>query len=486
MERESLYQKRRYGLGFTKQQEHGTERRPLCHALSSLSVFLLGGSMRIAVFGLGYVGTVTAAGLASRGHQVTGVDVDPVKVSLIRDGRSPVVEPGLDELITESTRTGTLQATADAAEALDRAEVSLLCVGTPSTPRGATDLSYVRRALTDIRQALEAASPPPAGLHCVVIRSTVPPGTSDSLVSPVFDPSHLPGGWTIGTAMCPEFLREGSGVSDFFDPPFVVLGSADPRVHAVVSGMFSFLGRQVRHVDVRSAEALKYACNAFHATKVSFTNEMSRIFRAFDIDSRDVMEIFCEDRVLNISPAYLRPGFAFGGSCLPKDIRALLHMARVNALDAPLLTGALRTNELLVRDVADRVLAGGSRSVALLGLSFKMDTDDLRESPHVELAELLIGKGMDVRIYDPIVNPERLMGANLRSVEARLPHLRRVLVSTPATALSGSDTAVVGTCDPQVIHALHRTRPERVIDLNGRLGPDIESLPGYEGVGWAV
>lgn len=442
--------------------------------------------MRIAVLGLGYVGTVTAAGLAARGHQVTGVDVDSVKVGLIREGKSPVVEPGIDDLVAESVRSGALRATTDAAVALDGAQVSLVCVGTPSSPAGGSDLTFLRRALVDIRRALEVVSPPPSGFHSVVIRSTVPPGTGDELVAPTFTRSPLPPGWAVGTGMCPEFLREGSGVADFFDPPFVVLGTADQRVRDAVAEVFGFLDREVRQLDVRSAEALKYACNAFHATKVSFANELARIFRTFGIDSRQVMEIFCEDRVLNISPAYLRPGFAFGGSCLPKDVRALLHMARVNSLDAPLLTGTLRTNELLVRDVVDRIVAGPSRVVALLGLSFKSDTDDLRESPNVELAELLIGKGFDVRIYDPIVNPERLMGANLRYVEARLPHLARLLASTPAQALAGSDTAVVATDDPDVVGELCTAGPARVIDLNGRLGAKAEALPGYEGVGWAA
>ena len=228
--------------------------------------------------------------------------------------------------------------------------------------------------------------------------------------------------------MCPEFLREGSGVADFFNPPFVVLGTADQRVTDLLTEMFSFLNREIRLVDVRSAEALKYACNAFHATKISFANEMARIFRVFGVDSREVMRVFSEDTVLNISPAYLMPGFAFGGSCLPKDLRALLDMARVNALDVPLLAGTLHTNELVIRDAVDRLIASPYRTVAMLGLSFKMNTDDLRESPNVELAERLIGKGFDVRIYDPIINPERLMGSNLRYIESRLPHLRRLLV----------------------------------------------------------
>jgi len=320
----------------------------------------------------------------------------------------------------------------------------------------------------------------------VVVRSTVPPGTGDEFVAPVFADLPAETGWTVGTAMCPEFLREGCGVADFFDPPFVVVGTDRARVKQVLGRLFAFLDRELRYVDVRSAEALKYACNAFHATKVSFANEMGRIFRPFGVDSREVMEIFCEDRILNISPTYLRPGFAFGGSCLPKDLRSLLHMARVNDLDVPLLAGTLRTNELVVRDVLDRILATPARVVAMLGLSFKMDTDDLRESPNVELVERLIGKGFEVRIFDPIINPKRLVGANLRYIEARLPHLGRLLASTPEEALQGSDVAVVATTDPAVLAALRGSPPERIMDLSGRLGPELERVPGYEGAGWSA
>jgi GDP-mannose 6-dehydrogenase len=442
--------------------------------------------MKIAVFGLGYVGTVTAAGLASQGNEVWGVDVDPVKVDLIRSGRSPVVEPGVDELVATAVARGDLRATTDAAAAMSRADVSLLCVGTPSMPQGGTDLTYLRRALDDIRGALAGATPPASGFHAVVVRSTVPPGTGDDIVRTTFDALVPAAGWTVGTAMCPEFLREGSGLADFFNPPFVVLGTADQRVTDLVTGMFSFLDREIRLVDVRSAEALKYACNAFHATKVCFANEMARIFRRYGVDSREVMRVFSEDKVLNISPAYLMPGFAFGGSCLPKDLRALLDMARLNALDVPLLAGVAWSNELVIADVVDRLIASPFRRVAMLGLSFKMNTDDLRESPNVELAERLIGKGFEVRIYDPIVNPERLVGSNLRYIEGRLPHLRRLLAATPRQALQGCDVAVVATSDPVVVDELRAAPPSWIFDLHGHLGPDIEQLSGYEGIGWAA
>jgi len=440
--------------------------------------------MKVAVFGLGYVGSVTAACLAANGHDVWGVDVDTAKVGPITEGHSPVVEPGLDELVADGVTAGRLHATTDPRLALERADVSLICVGTPSTPSGSTDLTYIRRAVRDIAEAASVVVPPASGFHSIVIRSTVPPGTVDGVVEQVLAEVPAPDGLTFGTAMCPEFLREGSGLADFYDPPFVVVGTHNPRVGTALTDLFGFLGTDVQTVDVRTAEALKYACNAFHATKVSFANEMGRIFRHYGVDSREVMRIFVQDTSLNISPYYLKPGFAFGGSCLPKDLRSVLHLARVNNTDLPLLTGTLATNERTVSDIVDRVVAGPGREIALLGLSFKHATDDLRESPNVELAERLIGKGYNLRIYDAIVNPSRLVGANLRHVRSKLPHLQRVLTDDPAAALKDADLAIVSVTDSAAVNALLSTPPARTIDLSGRLGDAVEALPGYEGVGW--
>jgi GDP-mannose 6-dehydrogenase len=438
--------------------------------------------MKVAVFGLGYVGTVTAAGLAAQGHSVVGVDVDVDKVGSIREGRSPVVEPGLEEMVADAVLAGDLAATHDSREAMQGADLSLVCVGTPSGPHGATDLTYIRRAVEDIRQAMETTTPPASGHHSVVIRSTVPPGTGAQVVAPLFE--EVPDGWSVGTAMCPEFLREGSGVADFYAPPFVVAGTADPRTVDAIAKLFAFLDGEVLPSSVTTAEALKYACNAFHATKISFTNEIARVFRDRGVDSREVMQIFCQDEKLNVSSAYLRPGFAFGWSCLPKDLRSLQHMARTSGVDVPLLAGAGLTNDLVMRDVVDRVLASGFRRVAVLGLSFKADTDDLRESPNVELAERLIGKGLDVRIYDPVVNPDRLVGANRRAVEARLPHLNRLLTCSPEEALADAQAVLVSSTAPAVVAAVAAAQPPLVIDLDGRLGAGVEALAGYQGVGW--
>jgi GDP-mannose 6-dehydrogenase len=430
------------------------------------------------------VGSVTAACLAANGHDVWGVDVDTAKVGPITEGHSPVVEPGLDELVADGVTAGRLHATTDPRLALERADVSLICVGTPSTPAGSTDLTYIRRAVRDIAEAASVVVPPASGFHSIVVRSTVPPGTVDEVVAQVLAEVPAPDDLTFGTAMCPEFLREGSGLADFYDPPFVVVGTHNPRVGTALADLFRFLGTDVQLVDVRTAEALKYACNAFHATKVSFANEMGRIFRHYGVDSREVMRIFVQDTSLNISPYYLKPGFAFGGSCLPKDLRSVLHLARVNNTDLPLLAGTLATNERTVSDIVDRVVAGPGREIALLGLSFKHATDDLRESPNVELAERLIGKGYNLRIYDAIVNPSRLVGANLRHVTSKLPHLQRVLTDDPAAALKDADLAIVSATDTAAVNALLSSPPARTIDLSGRLGDAVEALPGYEGVGW--
>lgn len=288
----------------------------------------------------------------------------------------------------------------------------------------------------------------------------------------------------MGVAMCPEFLREGTGIADFYSPPYTVIGSTDPRVVESVSSLFAFLDSPLRVVHPRTAEALKYACNAFHATKISFANELGRIFGRLSVDTREVMALFCEDSVLNISPKYLRPGFAFGGSCLPKDLRSLLYLARTESIDIPLLSGTLASNRLSINEAIDRVVAGEGRRVALLGLSFKPGSDDLRESPYVELAEALLGKGYEVRIHDPILNPSSLIGTNRQYVESKLPHLKRILTASPKEAIAGADVALVSFATPGIVEALLELTPSRIIDLEGRLGPELEALDCYEGLSW--
>jgi GDP-mannose 6-dehydrogenase len=442
-----------------------------------------GDNVKIAVFGLGYVGTVSAACLASEDRRVVGTDPDPVKVSIVDSGRSPVVEPDIDDVVNNARTRGWLSATGSVTEALDGADVALLCVGTPSRLDGSTDLTYIERASAQIGAYLRTAD------HhlVVVVRSTVPPGTVEGLVKQtVARESGKCAGVDFTVAMCPEFLREGSSVKDFFEPPFTVIGAHDERAVKVLSDLFSFIPADQSVVSIRTAEALKYACNAFHAVKVSFANEIGRLYASLGIDSREVMELFVRDTRLNVSPAYLRPGFAFGGSCLPKDLRSLLHMARTNSVDVPLLAGTLTTNELIIRNLVRELMALGKRNVALLGISFKPQTDDLRESPYVELAEALVGKGFDLKVYDPIVRPDKLFGANLAYVQRHLPHLQRLLVDRPADAIAGADVVLVASPHADVRAALVDVPPELVFDLVGSLGDDVESNPGYRAVSWAV
>jgi GDP-mannose 6-dehydrogenase len=438
--------------------------------------------MKVAVFGLGYVGTVTAACLAANGHDVWGVDPDELKVAAVSAGHSPVVEPGLEALLSQSVAQGDIHATVHPEDALEDASVSLLCVGTPSATSGETNLAYIYRVVEDLIQPLKNSRSAKA-FHAVVIRSTVPPGTVEdvtAILQAAFQDSEL----DVAVAMCPEFLREGTGIADFYSPPYTVIGSSDLRAIDVVSRLFSFLDAPVRVVHPRTAEALKYACNAFHATKISFANELGRVFGRLGVDSREVMNLFCEDDRLNISPKYLRPGFAFGGSCLPKDLRSLLYLARSESIDIPLLSGTLASNRLSIDDAIDRVVAGEGNRVALLGLSFKPGSDDLRESPYVDLAETLLGKGYEVRIHDPVVNPSSLVGANRQYVESKLPHLKRILTDGPREALAGADVALVSSSTPEIVEALLGCPPARIIDLDGRLGAELEALHGYEGLAW--
>ncbi len=437
--------------------------------------------MNIVVVGLGYVGAVTAACLAELGHTVVGVDVDQRKVEELDAGRSPIVEPRLDDLVAATRASGRFRVTTELGEAMSDCHAAVVCVGTPARSDGTVDLGYVEKVTAEIGRELSHAS----GFVAVVYRSTMPPGTVDGRLRPVLErESSRKADVDFGVAMVPEFLREGSGVYDFLNPPFTVAGVRDDRTLDVVTALFAGLDRPTHALTIEVAESLKYACNAFHALKVTFANEIGRILSALDVDSREVMQVFRQDDRLNISPAYLRPGFAFGGSCLPKDLRALLHVARVHDVEVPMLNGVLRSNETHLRLALRRVLDAGERDVALLGLSFKPETDDLRESPFVELAETLAGKGIRLRIYDPIVNPDRLIGANLRYMESRLPHLREMLVSVPEDAVRGVSMAVVGTSDASTVRALLEARPAHVLDVHGRLGSAVEALPGYEGLAW--
>lgn len=439
---------------------------------------------RISVFGLGYVGCVSAACLAARGNQVVGVDVNPTKVDLVNRGQAPVVEERIGELTAEVVSAGTLRATTDVAGAVADTDVSLVCVGTPSAPNGSLSTAYLERVAEEIGEAL--AAKPDGRRHTVVFRSTMLPGTCLDLLVPILEKaSGRTAGVGFGVAVNPEFLREGSSVRDFFSPPKTVIGELDAASGDVVAALYEDLPGEVFRVPIPVAEITKYADNSFHALKVGFANELGAICAALGLDSHAVMDVFLADRKLNVSPAYLRPGFAFGGSCLPKDLRGLVHAARRADVAVPILSHVLPSNEEHLRRAFELVARTGKRKVGLFGLSFKPGTDDLRESPLVELAERLLGKGYDLRIHDANVSLSRLLGANREFIEARLPHLGQLLSGSVEEVLEHAEVLLVGCTDPAVLAKLPHGGPQTIVDLV-RL-PDARARraePGYVGLAW--
>jgi GDP-mannose 6-dehydrogenase len=438
--------------------------------------------MRISVFGLGYVGSVSAACLAARGHEVIGVDVNTTKVDLMKRGQAPVVEERIGELTAEVVASGALRATTDVAEAVASTEISLICVGTPSAPNGSLSTAYLERVAEQIGAVL-------AGLdswHTVVFRSTMLPGTCTDLLIPILEKeSGKTAGVGFGVAVNPEFLREGTSVRDFFGPPKTVIGELDATSADRVAAMYEGLPGAVFRVPIAVAEMAKYADNAFHGLKIAFANELGAICRALGVDSYTMMDVFLADRKLNISPAYLRPGFAFGGSCLPKDLRGLVYAARRADVSVPLLSHVLPSNEEHLRRAFELVTASGRRKIGLFGLSFKPGTDDLRESPLVELAERLLGKGYDLRIYDANVALSRLVGANREYIESRLPHLGELLSHSADEVLAHAEVCVVGCSEPAVLDALAAPGDRIVVDLVHL--PDAHprrATDGYQGLGW--
>ncbi|HEY2051047.1 MAG TPA: nucleotide sugar dehydrogenase [Caulobacteraceae bacterium] len=437
---------------------------------------------RISVFGTGYVGVVSCGCLANLGHQVVGVDIAADKVAMLSGGRSPIVEQGIDDLIARALRQGRLKATTDVAAAIAETEVSFICVGTPSRHDGAVSLDAVETVVSQIGTALRAKPGP----HTVVLRSTVPPGTAEESVIPRLEAAS---GRCLGEDLAfyvnPEFLREGSSVRDFHAPPFTVIGAPPGDDAALLRNLYSALPAPVHVVPYRVAESVKHVSNVFHALKLAFANEAGSILRAHNVDAREVFRLICEDRVLNISPAYLRPGFAFGGSCLPKDVRSFVALANQRTVAAPLIQQLLPSNAAIVERTYQAIARHGRQPVAVFGLAFKSGTDDLRESPFVALAEKLIGKGFDLRIFDRHVDVARLTGANRAYIDREIPHLERVLVPTPAAALSGAKVAVIGHVAPEDRPALLQALDSHtVIDLLGL--EELSRLPGvtYEGLCW--
>jgi len=438
--------------------------------------------MNISIFGMGYVGAVSAACLARDGHNVIGVDVDPTKLDLLRQGQSPIVEEGIQELTREVVEQGRLTVTDNVDESIGSSTLSFVCVGTPSQPNGSQDLKAIEHVAAQIGDALAGHD----HYHVVVIRSTVRPGTVMSRVRPVLEEhSGKKLGEGFGLAFQPEFLREGTSIKDYDNPPFTVVGGDSGRTLDCIKPLFEHLPCEFIGTDISTAEMLKYACNAFHAVKIVFANEIGRLSQTLGVDSREVMRLVTQDRQLNISPAYLRPGFAFGGSCLPKDLRALLYIAKEQDAEVPMLAGVIPSNQQQIEHALQFILRSGKRRVGMVGLSFKSGTDDLRESPLVTLAEQLIGKGIDLRIHDPNVQLSRLIGANRRYIEEKLPHIGRLLIDDCAELIRESDIVMVGLSDPYLVEEViaQTSEAQVVLDLVGMPGRD-RLKAAYRGICW--
>src|SRR5437867_1140047 len=419
--------------------------------------------MRVSVFGLGYVGSVSAASFAADGHEVVGVDVNADKVASVNAGRSPIVEPGLDELLSRAVSEGRLRATSDTGEAVRDTEVSLLCVGTPSRRNGSLDLAHLERVSEQIGASLRDKP----DYHVVVVRSTVLPGTTHQTVIPTLErASGKKYGEGFGVSVNPEFLREGTALKDFRKPPMTLVGHNHAADASGTIALYQAIDAPLISTSIRVAEMIKYTSNAWHALKVCFANEIGSLSKGLGIDSHEVMDIFCRDEKLNLSSYYLKPGFAFGGSCLPKDVRALQYRAKELDLDLPVISQILPSNRLQIQRAFDEVMETGRKKIGLLGFSFKAGTDDLRESPGVILAEALLGKGLSLRIYDKDVSLARLIGANKEYIEQQIPHLSSLLCNSIDEVVQQSEVIIVGNQSPEFGEALTRTTSEQiVIDL---------------------
>jgi GDP-mannose 6-dehydrogenase len=438
--------------------------------------------MKVSVFGLGYVGCVSAAAFADDGHDVVGVDVIRDKVDAVNAGRSPIVEPGLDELLQRGIAEGRLRATTDTEEAVMATDLSLICVGTPSRKNGSLDLTYLIRVCEEIGQVLRDKD----AYHVVVVRSTVLPGTTHAHVIPALEAaSGKKYGEGFGVSVNPEFLREGTAIKDFRQPPLTLVGHNHAADAAPTKALYQDIDAPLFSASIRVAEMMKYTSNTWHAVKVVFANEIGNLCKRMGVDSHEVMDIFCQDDKLNLSSYYLKPGFAFGGSCLPKDVRALQYRAKEVDLEMPLINSVLNSNRLQVQHAIDRIVETGRKNIGLLGFSFKAGTDDLRESPMVILAEALLGKGYQLSIYDRNVSLARLVGANKQYINEQIPHLSQHLCESIEQVIDSSDVIVIGNGSPEFSKAVERCRPEQVVVDLVRIPLDFGQVAAqYDGICW--
>ena len=436
--------------------------------------------MKLSIFGIGYVGCVSAACFAKEGHRVIAVDVNPIKVDMINSGQCPIVEAGIAELVSSVVSQNQLNATTDVVAAVKGSDLSLVCVGTPSNQNGSLDLSHVKRVCQEIGAAFKEKNE----THVVVIRSTMLPGTIEDVVVPVLEEhSGKRAGKDFTVAINPEFLREGTSLQDFYSPPFTLIGADDSDTADKVRDLYAKVDAPVFVTSVKTAEMVKYVCNCFHALKVSFANEVGNISKALGVDSHKVMEIFCHDTKLNLSPYYLKPGFAFGGSCLPKDLRAINYKAKQLDIEAPVLSSILPSNRQQVDRAVQMVLGAGKKRIGVFGFSFKPGTDDLRESPMVTLIETLIGKGLQLKIYDRNISLARLFGANKEYIENQIPHISQLMSESIEEVLEFGDVLIIGHKAEEFAQLQSKRRSDQVMIDLVRLF-DVRSDESYWGICW--
>jgi len=436
--------------------------------------------MKISIFGLGYVGCVSIGCLAKNGHHITGVDVSAAKINQINSGLPTIIEKDIDTIIAEQHKAGRINATTDYKKAILETDISIIAVGTPSTSKGHLNLNYMFKVAENFGEVLKDKE----GFHVIAIRSTVMPGTADKFATIIEEKSGKLRNIDFAMVSNPEFLREGTAVADYNNPPLTLIGSQNPDAANTIASLYNHLPGEIVITDIRVAEIMKYINNTFHALKISFANEVGNICTALDIDSHKVMEIFCKDKDLNISPYYLKPGFAYGGSCLPKDLKGLKTLAHDLYVQTPIITNIDITNEIQIQRAVELILSKGKSKLGFLGLSFKAGTDDLRNSPAVTLIETLLGKGHEICIYDKNVQLSKLTGTNKEYIDQHIPHLSKLMVSDINEILDSCEIVVVNNREKEYENALQNYAKEDLILIDMVRMKSLENKKGYIGINW--